>query len=75
MCMILCLQETWLLETNMEILSTSHADYSYTGVSGVELRGDILQGRPYGGNAILWHKSISDKVSVVQTGHKRLCSV
>ena len=35
-CVILCLQETWLLETNMELLSTSHADYSYTGVSGVE---------------------------------------
>ena len=74
-CMILCLQETWLLETNMDLLSTSHADYLYTGVSGVEVRGDILQGQPNGGNVILWHKSISDKVSVVQTGHKRLCSV
>ena len=55
-----CLQETWLL--SHAIKSTlSEIDNSYVphGVSGNDERGDVICGRPKGGCAILWHKSVS----------------
>ena len=74
-CLILCLQETWLLDSNMDLLGNTHKDYFYTGVSGVDSKKDIIQGRPHGGVAILWHKSLNNKINVLITGNKRICAI
>ena len=50
---VLMLQETWLLDVDMaSVLSSIHDDYLFTGVSGMN-SSILLQGRPYGGTAIL----------------------
>ena len=33
---IICLQETWLLDSNMCLICDIHSDYLYTGISGVD---------------------------------------
>lgn len=71
----LCVQETWLLDSNMHMLGSIHEKYDFHGVSGVNDKADIIQGRPYGGVAILWRNELSSKVSVIVTQHPRLCAI
>ena len=56
-CDILCLQETWTIDSNINILGNIHNDFLFTGISGVDHTVDILQGRPKGGVALLYRKS------------------
>ena len=72
----LCLQETWLLDHNMKSkLADIDDEYVSHGVSGVEIRKELLRGRPYGGCAILWQKAWSHRIKQVQTLNRRLCAV
>ena len=74
-CDILCLQETWLLNGNMNKLSEINSDYVFTGISGVDSSADVLQGRPYGGTGILWKKTLAGSISVIKSGHNRLSAI
>ena len=74
-CDILCLQETWLLDGNMNKLSEINSDYVFTGISGVDSSADVLQGRPYGGTGILWKKTLAGSISVIKSGHNRLSAI
>ncbi len=65
LCDILCLQETWLIEQNLLRLANIHSDYLYTGKSGVDSNSDILVGRPKGGVAILYKKSVAKCIKCV----------
>ena len=72
---ILCLQETWLLKCNLKKLSEIHPDYMFHGISAMDSDKNIIPGRPYGGVALLWHKSICDKVSKLDCDSERLCAI
>ena len=58
---LLLLQETWLLNSNMSVLNNIHRDYVGNGVSGTP-DDELLIGRPKGGVAILWKKTLSKLV-------------
>ena len=47
----------------------------FTAKSGIDAEREIIRGRPYGGVAILWHKSITDRISVVNVENRRLCAI
>ena len=72
---ILCLQETWLLDCDTSKLASIHDDYQFSGKSGVEATGRILPGRPPGGVAIGWHKSLSRSVQPIAIINMRICAV
>ena len=74
---ILLLQETWLLDSQSRILTNISADYAYIYIcrSGVDSKCDLIVGRPSGGVAILWHKSISKCVKPVEINNNRLCAI
>ena len=42
-------------------------NYMFYETSGVDCSQDIIMGRPYGGLAILYKRSIADKVKMVKT--------
>ena len=71
---ILFLQEFWLLESTLHKLQTLPSDFLCAAISGVE-PGEILKGRPYGGAAILWNKSLNADVKPLKTNSKRICAV
>ena len=50
---LLFLQETWLLEDREHLLGQIDDNYMYTAQSGMDHTEEILQGRPYGGVAIM----------------------
>ena len=47
-CDILCLQETWTIDSNINIFGNIHKKNLFTGISGVDHTVEILQGRPKG---------------------------
>jgi len=55
---VVFLQETWLMEEDLPILSKVHPEFYGKGVSAMDLSKGVLVGRPFGGLAILWRKSL-----------------
>ncbi|ELU18075.1 hypothetical protein CAPTEDRAFT_208743 [Capitella teleta] len=54
-CDIVCLQETWLIQSNEHFLGLSDI-YFYIHKPGVDQEADVLQGRPKGGTAFMYNK-------------------
>ena len=72
---IIALQETWLLPHDLQFLSNICDDFASTGTSAVDTSAGILRGRPYGGVALLWRKSVFTSVSVIQCSSVRLTAI
>ena len=71
---IIMLQETWLVQGNLSRLQSIDPDYVAYGFSGVKDT-DLLTGRPYGGVAILYHKTISPFVKHISVNSQRICAI
>jgi exonuclease III len=56
---IVCIQEHWLLPNELDLLTSLHTDFYAISTSAVDITANILIGRPYGGTAILYRKSLS----------------
>ncbi|XP_035678825.1 uncharacterized protein LOC118417380 [Branchiostoma floridae] len=56
--------EHWLLPHDLHLLSELDADFSAYGTSPVNTEEGFLQGRPYGGVAVLWRQNIGLEVSI-----------
>lgn len=72
---IVALQETWLLPHDLAFLGTVDDDFGFTGTSAVDTSAGVLRGRPYGGVAILWRKSIFTNVTIVKCNSVRLAAI
>jgi hypothetical protein len=73
-CDILFLQEHWLSDAQTCMLSEVNSDFLYIAVSGFNPQ-LILAGRPYGGCAIFWRKSLNAKFRRVDIDSRRIVSV
>ena len=67
-----CLQETWHLDNPRGVLDDICENYLYVEKSGVDSDASILIGRPHGGTAILYSKSIAGNVTNVPVASKRV---
>ena len=74
-CDILCLQETWHLDENINLFNTINTNYLYTAISGVDSRAKILSGRPKGGVSILYKKSLSNKIKHITSYNRCVCGI
>lgn len=68
------LQEHWLGDQQVGVLGEISNRFLYTAVSGFHNE-DILQGRPYGGCAILWRADLVGNVSVLSVNSNRVCAL
>lgn len=71
-CDILFLQEHWLSESQLDGLGSISPTHVSFGISGFGCS-DVLSGRPYGGCAILWRRSLVFKVESIGTDSRRVC--
>ena len=55
-CDILLIQEHWLFRENFDVLNISD-QFIFTAVSGMD-SSNLFVGRPFGGCAIMYHKSL-----------------
>ena len=72
-CDILLIQEHWLFRENFNVLNISD-QFIYTAVSGMD-SSNLLVGRPFGGCAIMYRKSLLACVKSIPTNSKRFCAV
>ena len=68
------LQEHWLLDSQMHVLSDNLPDAVFHGVSGME-QDTFLTGRPYGGCCVIWKRSTACHVTPIDSSNRRLCGV
>ena len=64
------LQQHWLCEDELNKLKAVNPDFSGFGVSAIDSKSGILSGHPYGSVCILWRKSISKYITVMQYDDK-----
>ncbi len=58
---VVLLQETWLLEHDLHLLNMISPDHYAKGISSVDCQEKLLVGRPHGGLAVLWRKTLGAK--------------
>ena len=74
---ILALQETFTIRSTAHKVDAIHKDYLAHVVCGTDDKKEIMCGRPSGGIALLWKKSLAHCVKIVKpwTIHKRICAI
>ena len=55
---VIALQETWLQDYDLNQLSLIDNRFYAKGISAMDTSTGVMRGRPYGGLAILWKKSL-----------------
>ena len=59
------LQETWMFRNELPMLSCISNEFVGYGLSSMKDEQQIHTGRPFGGNAMLWRKSLNKYISIV----------
>ena len=72
---IVFLQEHWLLPNELRLLNNAHDKFQSYGLSAVDISVDILVGRPFGGTAILYRKSLADQISIIASDESRITGI
>ena len=55
----MCLQETWYSKQELELGNTLHSDFLSVGAAVVDHSTGLIYGRPYGGAAIFYRKTLA----------------
>ena len=74
-CDVLCLQETWTIDSNISMFSSIYNNYLFTCISGIDHTTDIIMGRPQSGVAILYKKSLSGIINHITITNRRMCGI
>ena len=72
---IVLLQETWLFKHDLFVLNDISATHFAQGVSSIDSDHEILTGRPYGGLAILWRKTLGHACRVITYDDNRVMGI
>ena len=72
-CDICMIQEHWLFYEQLQSLHIND-EFSSVAVSGM-ISTEFIAGRPFGGCAILYRKSLSKSISAIKTGSTRFCAI
>ena len=59
---VILLQETWLLDTELDMLNSTDKYCYGQGTPSVDLTAGIVRGRPYAGLAVLYRKTLGSLV-------------
>ena len=62
---IVLLQETWMFRNQLPMLSSISNEFVGYGSSSMKDEQQIHTGRPFGGIAMLWRKSLNKDISIV----------
>ena len=72
-CDICLIQEHWLFKEQLQCLNISD-QFSSIAVSGM-VTSEFVAGRPYGGCAILYRKSLSNVIKTIKSSSARFCAI
>ena len=69
---IIALQETWLLPHDLPLCDTIHPDFCAFATSSVDVGAGVVRGRPYGGLAFLYRRSVEPLVTPISFEEDRV---
>lgn len=69
---IVFLQEHWLFPADLCSLNSVHSDFMAFGVSSIDPSNGLLSGRPFGGVAVLWRKTLAPLVNPISFDDDRI---
>jgi len=72
---IILLQETWLPDFDLQFLTGIHQEFFASGISSMDSSAGLLPGRPHGGMAILWRRSLADSCKIVKYDDPRMIGI
>lgn len=74
---ILCIQEHWLLNFEKRLIQDycENHEYIIKAADDADPRIDHKSIRGYGGTAIIWNKSITDKIKPIDIDNNRICTL
>ena len=72
---IILFQETWLLDSEANILAEFDNCFYSQGISSMDTCAKLHKGRPYGGTAIFWKKTLGNICTVIDYGDPRLVGI
>lgn len=72
---IILLQETWLYQHELSYILSLSNDYYGKAISSIEGTNCVTTGRPHGGLAILWRKSLANMCKIVEFDHDRFLGI
>ncbi len=72
---IICLQETWLLDNKIHVIENLVKSYITKGKAGINIKNEILVGRPSGRTIIMYKASLDKYVSIIPCKSKRIYAV
>jgi hypothetical protein len=71
---VVFLQEHWLSAGQLCKLGDIDGNYLFNAVSGFD-SSEVLDGRPYGGCAILWRSDLNADVQIIESSSRRICGI
>jgi len=72
---IVCIQEHWLLPFEVNMFSQLHVDFLSVATSAVPIDNDVITGRPYGGTGIMYKRSLSHAITVLDVNESRMTAL
>jgi len=72
---IVFLQEHWLLPNELGLLNNVHDKFQFYGLSAADISMDIVVGRPFGGTAVLYQKSLAHQICVIASDKSRITGI
>ena len=70
---IIFIQEHWLFDSSISRLENQLSQAHVHGVSGMDEH-ELILGRPYGGVAIIWRKTLKCAITPIPLASRRLCA-
>lgn len=72
---VVLLQETWLIDFELPYLNSISNDFYAKGISSVDSSAGFISGRPHGGLAVMWRKSIAQQCNIIDYDDHRLMGI
>lgn len=72
---IVLLQETWLRDFEVAYVTRINKYFYGVSVSAVDTSKEVVKGRPFGGLAVLWKKTLGEKINIVKYDDSRILGI
>ena len=72
---LILIQESWLYPDELSYVSNLSGEFSSFSLSSMSIENKLIRGRPHGGISIMWRKTISHGVKIIQYDDDRILGI
>ena len=72
---LILIQESWLYPDELSYVSNLSGEFSSFSLSSMSIENKLIRGRPHGSISIMWRKTISYGVKIIQYDDDRILGI